>query len=205
MLQPVLGGHTERQLAELCQHSQGHFAAATDWCHEWVRHLHVPTLWEKTAGASAILFIIIFVFVVSLCVWVSVRACVRACVWKTSKTLIFSIDLYAYLHLYTWSHTDCLVIIETDLKHSSDNRVYLNKSANKGVNWCLKNVSQTQQQRLQSLMEVLTWHVSKCKGHKLHQRYKEAHWASFCFRFWTNACEGICSVNFSGMFLFYRL
>ena len=45
------------------------------------------------------------------------------------------------------------------------------KSTHKGVNYCAKEVTQTQQ-RPESPTASLTWHASKCKVHnKLHQRY----------------------------------
>ena len=44
------------------------------------------------------------------------------------------------------------------------------KSTNKGGNLGPKDVTETQQ-RPESLMVILTWRASKCKVHKLHQRY----------------------------------
>ena len=43
-------------------------------------------------------------------------------------------------------------------------------STHKGVNLCLKVITQAQQQRPESPTETLTWHVCKYKLHKLHQR-----------------------------------
>ena len=45
-------------------------------------------------------------------------------------------------------------------------------STKKGiVNQRWKDVAQTQQQRPESLTVTLTWHATKYKVHKLHQRY----------------------------------
>ena len=40
----------------------------------------------------------------------------------------------------------------------------------KGVNQCLKNVTQAQQQKPELPSVTLTWHASKYKVHQLHQR-----------------------------------
>ena len=44
------------------------------------------------------------------------------------------------------------------------------ESTQKGVNLHPKDVTQTQQQRPESPTVTLTWHASKYKVHKLHQR-----------------------------------
>ena len=41
----------------------------------------------------------------------------------------------------------------------------------KEVNWRSKDVTQTEKQRLESPTVTLTWHASKYKVHKFHQRY----------------------------------
>ena len=45
------------------------------------------------------------------------------------------------------------------------------ESAQKGVNWRSKYVTQAQHQRPESPTATLTWHACKCKVHTLHQRY----------------------------------
>ena len=47
----------------------------------------------------------------------------------------------------------------------------LSNQQQKGVNQRSKDVTQTQQQRLESPTLTLTWHASKHKVHKLHERY----------------------------------
>ena len=42
---------------------------------------------------------------------------------------------------------------------------------NKGVNECMKDITQAQQQRPELPMVTLTWHACKSNVHKLHQRY----------------------------------
>ena len=53
-------------------------------------------------------------------------------------------------------------------------------STNKRVNYRSRAITQTQQQRPESPKVKITWHVSKYKVHKLHQRYRL--WSLFCFR-----------------------
>ena len=45
------------------------------------------------------------------------------------------------------------------------------ESTHKGVNQCLKYVTQVQQQRPESSTVTLTWHACKYKVHKLQHRY----------------------------------
>ena len=45
------------------------------------------------------------------------------------------------------------------------------KSTYKGLNQRSTDVTQVQQQRLESPTVILTWHACKYKVHKLHQRY----------------------------------
>ena len=53
----------------------------------------------------------------------------------------------------------------------TQSRLYLtSESTPKGVNYGSKDVTQTQQQRFESPTVTLTWHASKYKVHKLHQR-----------------------------------
>ena len=52
-------------------------------------------------------------------------------------------------------------------------------STHMGVNQRSKQVTQVQQQRLQSPMVTLTWHACKYKVHKLHQRFVLVKLSSF--------------------------
>ena len=50
-------------------------------------------------------------------------------------------------------------------------RAFVQNQHKKEVNERAKDITQTQQQRSESLTVTLTWHASKNKVHKLHQRY----------------------------------
>ena len=50
------------------------------------------------------------------------------------------------------------------------------ESTNKGGDYHSEDVTQTQQQRPEFLMVTLTWHASKYKVHKPHQRYIPSAW-----------------------------
>ena len=57
-----------------------------------------------------------------------------------------------------------------EFEGQSDQPIIQSESTHEGVNWRSMAVTQTQQQRSESPTVTLTWHVSKCKEHKLHQR-----------------------------------
>ena len=55
-----------------------------------------------------------------------------------------------------------------DFDHSEHSDVIIIVSQTKGVKWRSKDVTGTQQQKLESPTVVLGWHASKYKLHKLH-------------------------------------
>ena len=61
--------------------------------------------------------------------------------------------------------------IKTLGKFCKRSKLFIPESTHKGVNWCLKNVTQVQQQRPELPTVTLTWHAYKCKVYKLHQWY----------------------------------
>jgi len=76
-----------------------------------------------------------------------------------------------------YQHMVSLILIGVNLMGSSETELRGPERScrinltHKGVNWRWKYVAQVQQQRPKLPSVTLTWHASKYKGHKLHQRY----------------------------------